>query len=197
MDPDTELEVFSNITWFAREAPSENCFEDNPHSLNEKLDIGKVIYISYQADRYSTLPDILHKYEADTEVYMDYHFDTLEKAQNKAKESEISSVPIICLKSDKGITDYTFSVETDKIFTVGDILNHIYRFYTSIMSKEEIIAIATTDDGWGYNEKAKNSLVNKTVLYREQVMGDCMHFEGLRYIGNKDNIPTYKVIFGS
>jgi len=87
-----------------------------------------------------------------------------------------------------------------KGFTAGKILEHIYRFYASEIPEEELEQVIDTDDSWGYSAKAKKAFANKTVLYREQVMGDCIHFEGLQFIGfskERADMKMFRVMFGS
>ena len=84
-------------------------------------------------------------------------------------------------------------------FTAGEILDHIHRFYCAAMTKDELERVAKTDDVFGYARRAQDALANNTVLYREQVMGDCMYFEGLKLDAAQSApvLPTYSVLFGS
>lgn len=79
-------------------------------------------------------------------------------------------------------------------------MEHVYRFYSGEIPQEDLEEIAETDDGWGYSKKAKKALKNGTVLYREQVMGDCMHFEGLRFAGFTGvdrTTKSFRIMLGS
>lgn len=87
-------------------------------------------------------------------------------------------------------------------FTAGEILDHIYRFYAGEihdeMEDDELEQISKTEDGWGYADQAKQALQDGTVLYRHQVMGDCMHFEGLHYVRTtSQGAPVYRICLGS
>lgn len=82
-------------------------------------------------------------------------------------------------------------------FSVAEILEHIHRFYTAALPKEELEAVAKTDDVFGYAERARIALKDGTVLYREQVMGDCLNFEKLTLLGAQASMPLYYVHFGS
>lgn len=87
-------------------------------------------------------------------------------------------------------------------FRVVKILEDIYRFYTGEMTTDAIARIATTNDALGYCNAAKDAWKSGTVLHREEIMGDCMYFEGLRYLGNLktetgEDIMTFQLMLGS
>lgn len=82
-------------------------------------------------------------------------------------------------------------------FTVGDILEHVYKFYSGVMTDEHKNLVKDLDDGWGYSDIVKESLEKGTTIYVQQIMGDCMHFEGLRFITIKGEIPVYRIMLGS
>ena len=82
--------------------------------------------------------------------------------------------------------------------TVQHILTHIQRFYTSrIENKQDYIELEDP-----YSSLVSESL-DGTVVYLEEVMGDCMFFEGLNLVRNLDgnvrneDVPIYRVELGS
>ena len=82
-------------------------------------------------------------------------------------------------------------------FTAGDILEHIYRFYTSEIPHDECVAISLTNDPFNYFESAKDALKNSSVLYRERIMGSLTCFEGLKFVRMNGDIPMYEIMLGS
>ena len=53
--------------------------------------------------------------------------------------------------------------EVGRKFTVGELLDHIYKFYAGEIPEEELEAISNkTSDGWGYSDQAKKSLEEGT-----------------------------------
>ena len=175
------------------EKPEHDPFVD--YDLSEEIDVkSEFIILRYQIDRYSELDYEDRKYQASTMKYENVEFDSQETVDNYCKENGITQY----MTSRKGKDDrYVLAKPMGNIFTAGDILEHVYRFYSSIVSNDMKSEIAETDDGWGYSATAKESLENGTVMYLEEVMGDCMHFEGLRFIEFEGTIPVYQIMFGS
>lgn len=221
------MSLLGDVAWFARENVSEayrfleepNIVEkiiktrtpseeikvegkeeddQEPYPLDEEVKIpgdAQVIKIKYQIDRYSNLSMVSRQYAATTPVMVTEEFETKEAADKKWDEDKYSG----CFGPEKNENGkYSFTYPARNKFTVGDILTHIYKFYSGEIPEEELGAISKTDDGWGYSKAAKKALDNETVLYREEVMGDCMHFEGLHYVRtNSKGVPIYHVCFGS
>ncbi len=177
---------------------SESASDFVPYDMNEEIPLkSEYIRLSFQIDRYSELDPVQLTYKADVPVQRSKTFVNQEEFKEGAKQ----------LLTEYGMTrsnEETLTVEYPTgqyTFSTGSLLNHIYRFYTSPISKKHLKLIAATDDGWGYSDKAKEALDVSTVLYHEEVMGDCMYFEGLRllsYVEDDDvDIPTYQIMFGS
>ena len=164
------------------------------YPLNEVLPIGSnYIYLMFQCDRYSELEPQIQKYRC-LPTTVTIQCATTEEFEQKKKALFESHLPVCSKESTLEIQYLDMSPAT---FTVGEILNHIHRFYTTAMTKTELDAVASTDDGFGYSQKALRASEENTILYREEIMGDCMHFEGLRLIGHKESYPVYKILFGS
>jgi hypothetical protein len=169
------------------------------YPLDEVIPVGSnYILIMFQVDRYSNLKRHLLMFRCEpTRVRI--KCDTMEEFEQKRKE--LAKTHSTISYSEEAL-ELGYIDDGPKTFTAGEILEHIYRFYSSAMIETELQAVAQTDDGFGYSERAARALEDGTVLYREEVMGDCMHFEGLRLVGHavgkdSETYPVYSVNFGS
>jgi hypothetical protein len=80
-------------------------------------------------------------------------------------------------------------------FTVREMRDHIQRFYHSrITDKQKYIELEDP-----YSELVKESMDGTlgSVIYLEEVMGDCIFFEGLQFLREDDGVPVYLVKLGS
>lgn len=189
--------ILDDVIWFARTPSSEAKSPTEtdlyiPYPMNKTVDINnQCIIIRYQVDRDSELSYVSRKYKASSPVYCEKEFID----EEEAKEYTNNLKEFIIAKSDKGVVvKYLEKYQ----FTAGEILEHIYRFYSNIMTNEHKKAVQHLDDFYGYSKIAKKSLAEGTTIYMEEIMGDCMNFEGLKfYAHNKAGIPIYEIEFGS
>lgn len=195
--------ILSDVSWFAREPISEakllpqydelgdvEAEESIPYPLDSVIEIGSMFYtIAYQVDRYNSLPCVELKYCSNPSRKTEKCADL---AVLRKRFDELQGKYGSVIYSEDKLEVYYYDAESGTV-TAGEILNHIYRFYASAMITDELRAVSETDDGWGYSNKAATALKNGTVLYREEIMGDCMHFEGLCQKGK----AKFKVCFGS
>lgn len=169
------------------------------YPLDEVIAVGSnYMLIMFQVDRYSTLERHLLKFRCEP-THVRIKCDTIEEFEQKRKD--LAKLHSTISYSEEAL-ELGYIDDSPKAFTAGEILEHIYRFYSSVMIDAELQAVARTDDGFGYSERAVKALQDGTVLYREEVMGDCMHFEGLSLVGHavgkdSENYPVYSVNFGS
>lgn len=97
--------------------------------------------------------------------------------------------------------EHEFTPQNPGVLTAGEIFQWVYDFYHNPIKGQLVEDIAGTDDGWGYSETAQAAIDEGRWLELQEVMGDCMHFEGLRYItterGDDTMTGVYLVCFGS
>jgi len=81
----------------------------------------------------------------------------------------------------------------ETFITYRDVLNFVDNFYSGNLTRDELELIMSTDDGFGYSDKAKDAFNNNTSLQRTEVMGDRKHFEGFIQV----NENTWELRLGS
>lgn len=172
--------------------------KETPYPLEQQLDLGEFIEIHFQIDRYSELEYWRRTYKASTPIIKTVSVKNEDWAE---KLNEIQDKYGKVSWSWKTGEDHKEIRYTDGYtFSVGEILEHVYRFYSGEIPRDDLLEIVECDNNWEYADKAKEALKNGTVLYREEVMGDCMHFEGLEFIGfskyGKDT-KMFRIMFGS
>lgn len=209
--------LLGDVTWFIRQPASEasvigenmgvvdiimdrcNIMDDPDKRMKkDRLDLKKEISmdkitISYQIDRYHELDAVKKTYTAANFRRVKVQCSSEEEFETKSKEFFDKYGFISSSKEELWIS---YVSKDDSYFTVGDILNHIYLFYHQIMNESELQDVSGCDDGWGYADKAANALKNGTILYRHEIMGDCMHFEGLS-LNSSGDAPYYELCLGS
>jgi len=168
------------------------------YPLNEVLALGwNYIMLSFQIDRYSKLKPRLLKFQCKP-ARVTIKCESMQEFERKRNELRTSHS---CIAYSEQNLELSYIDDNAKSCTTGELLEHIYRFYSADMTNDELSAVSQTDDGWGYSQRAAQAINDGTVLYREEVMGDCMHFEGLRLIGHamgkEGKYPVYAVDFGS
>ncbi len=156
--------------------------------LNQTIDLPKIT-ILYKRDRYGTL-------EYDKVSYFPQGYRKLvtfdDEEELKAFQQEVLETFGMAMggvdeDGKKGV--YIF----EQKFTEEEILNHLYLYYQQILNEGELKLISDTDDGFGYAQKAGIALEHGVTLYRHQVMGDSMWFEGL----SKVEDGVYRISLGS
>ena len=199
--------ILDDVSWFIRAQVSkatkinEEIDDWKPYVLNQDVvftggSTGSTftnIIILYQMDRYSTLKPCARKYQASTPIYTEEKFASKEEMETRLQVVSKSAQWFI-----QNASPPTLKYVNGKKFQVGEILHHIHKFYASEMTPCELKEVSETDDGWGYSKSAREALTNGTVLYREEIMGDCMRFEGLHFVHiNDEGVPIYHLSLGS
>lgn len=170
--------------------------EMKKHEIDFDQEINfKKITIQFSIDRYSELAPQQRTYIATNARKITIQCANLDELEQR--KVEILDKHESCGYS-KDKLELNFYDKEDVYFTTRDILMHIYLFYHQIMTNEELLNVSNCDDGWGYAERAKKALEHGNVLYRHEIMGDRLHFEGLGLIENgADQDPVFELILGS
>jgi hypothetical protein len=169
---------------------------DVPYPLHTKIIMPKDFCLNFQIDRYSELEPVREFYEISGPPEV---IDIPLTEWNTNIIDEWFEKGWVEFESHDDVITLTFPRDTEfALTTVGTILQKIYDFYQTHMSEEELEVVSKLDDGWGYSEHARDALSLHKKIQRHEVMGDCMHFEGLveeSYISNGHSV--YTINFGS
>lgn len=168
---------------------------DTPYPLHTKVVIPKDFCLSFQVDRYSEVEPFHEFYEIREPLEV---IDIPLNEWNTNIVDEWFENGWVEFQTHDDVITLTFPKDTEfALTTVGVILQKIYDFYRQDMSEEELEVIAKLDDVWGYSEIAREALVSHKKVKRYEVMGDCMHFEGLEECGNSNGHRIFRINFGS